>query len=611
MIKFFFPLLMSLMLLWGCAAQNPQPEATAETVASTVSPTEALPGYPKIRDDDVTQCWTLPADVTGFLPMGENLILFCGTESTTLRLLNTQSMEETACYPTGFVLMSENFTIRPHKSGISYFDTPAMETVVLDQALQEILRIPAPEAMLGTPLLSSDGQTLYYCTADAIRALDLRSGISRILKQAAYPVQGLSGLLLGDTVLQVSITETSGQWRTLFLSTETGQLLQSYDGNVNPVTSDSSYLASIGEGTLQSVLFGHIDGATMALHPRDWGRVSFLCNRFQAVTASPVIEGTTLDLYDLDTGKRTASLTLSGFSATGSVSQAADGKIWILSMQEETGASVLTLWDPAASATDDSTQYSTPLYSRENPDYDGLAACSLLAQEIGQKHGIEVLIYRDAVEQQPWDYDLEYEYQVPVLRRELERLDQRLDHFPDGFLQTLCEKFTALKICIVRSAVGSPASGSLTAVNAIQFRDGYDAYIVLTTDHNTEYALYHELCHLMDTVILAGSTAYDRWEALNPLGFQYDNDYLANRNRDGSAWLVEGQEYFVDTYAMSYAKEDRARILEYAMTEGNAQRFASPHLQKKLKLLCTGIREAFGLEKSTETFLWEQYLLDN
>ena len=28
----------------------------------------------------------------------------------------------------------------------------------------------------------------------------------------------------------------------------------------------------------------------------------------------------------------------------------------------------------------------------------------------------------------------------------------------------------------------------------------------------------------------------------------------------------------------------------------------------KLKMLCQGIREAFGLKKSPENFLWEQYL---
>ena len=59
---------------------------------------------------------------------------------------------------------------------------------------------------------------------------------------------------------------------------------------------------------------------------------------------------------------------------------------------------------------------------------------------------------------------------------------------------------------------------------------------------------------------------------------------------------------------MSYPKEDRARIMEYAMTSGNAILFESRTMQAKLLTLCQGIRDAFGLKKSPETFLWEQYL---
>ena len=54
--------------------------------------------------------------------------------------------------------------------------------------------------------------------------------------------------------------------------------------------------------------------------------------------------------------------------------------------------------------------------------------------------------------------------------------------------------------------------------------------------------------------------------------------------------------------------EDRARIMEYAMKPGNEEVFRSEYMQKKLKTLCTGIREAFGLKESSEQYLWEQYL---
>jgi hypothetical protein len=59
---------------------------------------------------------------------------------------------------------------------------------------------------------------------------------------------------------------------------------------------------------------------------------------------------------------------------------------------------------------------------------------------------------------------------------------------------------------------------------------------------------------------------------------------------------------------MSFPKEDRARIMEYAVMEGQEEVFSSDTMQKKLKTLCRGIRSAFGLSNVSEALLWEQYL---
>ena len=59
---------------------------------------------------------------------------------------------------------------------------------------------------------------------------------------------------------------------------------------------------------------------------------------------------------------------------------------------------------------------------------------------------------------------------------------------------------------------------------------------------------------------------------------------------------------------MSYPKEDRARMMEYAMTPGNESCFETETMQKKLRQLCIGIREAMELEDAADAFLWEQYL---
>ena len=59
---------------------------------------------------------------------------------------------------------------------------------------------------------------------------------------------------------------------------------------------------------------------------------------------------------------------------------------------------------------------------------------------------------------------------------------------------------------------------------------------------------------------------------------------------------------------MSYAREDRARIMEYAMLPGQAHLFQTEAMQAKLRCLSLGLRETFDLELYPEALPWEQYL---
>ncbi len=601
-------LLLAALLLTGCAAHNPLPAPKDATLTVSTMPSD-IPSEParclESRESGPLRIYETEKEVLGLLPMGQNLILFSGTDTTTLSLLDPGTGTIAAQHEPGFLLMPENSTLQQLDGGISYFSSTTMETVMLDQSLRQIRRIPAPTELAGFPLLSANGQTLFYCTATAIRALDLSSGISRILKEANYPVQGLSGLLLEDSVLQISITDNDGQWKTLFLSSETGQLLKECDGNVLPKTSGQHYFLETPEAPW-TILCGSAENTPYVFQPHSMDLGCFyLSASHQAVALYHSDRScTVLDLYDLQSSQRHAELIMEDARIPRNLCQTDDGTVWFLCYDDTS----LYSWDPRQSAVADSGFYGSTYYTRSNPDYDGLARCTLYAQELSTKYGINILIYKDATATEPWDYHLEYEYRADLLQRELESLDLYLSHFPAGFLQTLAEKFTALNICLVRSAEGSPESGSLEAVNGIQFLIDFDAYIVLSTSHDIQYALYHELSHLMETVVLTESSAYDRWDLLNPEGFQYDNDYTRNQERDGSPWMKAGAEYFIDSYAMSYAKEDRARLFEYAMTPGHEDLFASPNLQRKLQQMCLALRDAFGLEKSQETFLWEQYL---
>lgn len=67
------------------------------------------------------------------------------------------------------------------------------QTVVLDASLREITHIPAPEDLEGTPLLSRDRETLYYCTKAGIRAWNLETGIRRVTRRPDSAQQSVTG----------------------------------------------------------------------------------------------------------------------------------------------------------------------------------------------------------------------------------------------------------------------------------------------------------------------------------------------------------------------------------------------------------------------------------
>ena len=59
---------------------------------------------------------------------------------------------------------------------------------------------------------------------------------------------------------------------------------------------------------------------------------------------------------------------------------------------------------------------------------------------------------------------------------------------------------------------------------------------------------------------------------------------------------------------MTYRKEDRARIMEYAMADGYEASFRSETMQKKLRMRWLGIRQALGLETFEKPLRGEKYL---
>lgn len=611
-MKKAFCLMLACLMLGGCSAQ-PAPDTAAPTAQAAPAETEARPLY--VPEHPLEQSapgalriFPLRQKAHGLLVMGDNLLALCGSDTTVLTLLTGEDLVVTAAAELDFCLSEDDPSLQISSHGLSYYDPVRRETVILNDRLKDVSRIAAPEGLVGSPILSSDRTTLYYCTPTAIRAWNLETGIRRCVKELAYDAQELTGLHQEGTILQCRIA-ADGEERTLFLAADTGRLLREVTGDVILETRGSGYYASVPEGSVRLQLFGQSGEAPQLLTPGDiYADCHYLVNQQRVITVSQW-QSPTLDCYDLDSGLRIANLTIDGDYEFVSLAACEDDSVYLL-LNDHEGNGILCRWDICADAscTGDTQRYVGPRFTQDVPDTAALARCQAEASRIGKQFGIQVLIWDDPLRVMPWDYEFVPEYLAPVLSRELSELEKRLSDYPPEILAGIRQHFSDLTICLVRSIQGSPESGSLEKATGVQFyRDGC-AYIAIAVGKYAQRALYHELYHVMETRLLTDSTALDRWDALNPAGFSYDLDYAANRNRSGDEYLQPDTRSFIDTYSMSFPKEDRARIMECAMIDGNETLFRSTRMQAKLRCLSTAIREAYGLKKSTEVFRWEQYL---
>lgn len=604
-MKHLLALLLAAFLLTGCSGNQIASDSTlpTENAPAATAPAGLWNPFDPLEETTQGAVRVYPLDmdtVTGLFTMGESVLILSGEEATTLTRLEGGTLY--LSHQVTLDILLEPKDLQVTANAIQYQDPQRQQVVVLDGTLKEIRHIDLPENALGTALLSPDQDTLYYATDTAIKAWDLTQDIHRTVKELSMG-QVLTGLYWDGQILQCQ-TDSGVQ----LLSVRDGSLLWQGEDLTLQTYGDRFY-ATIPSGARSDLVFGQED-ENYALTPADlWGNATFLPRLHGGLSQSVLSEDTLrLDYYNLTTGRRQSCLPLSGTTLI-AADDTAEGWLYLLVKREEGFA--IFRWDTTAPALNDGTDYTGPYYTAQSPDHHGLLSCQAKADALGAQYGIQIRLWDDTEDLAPWDYAFETEYLVPVLEEALTQLETRLSQFPDGFLEKCAGNFSGLTICLVRSITGTPESRSLEGADGIEYLDGTQACIALAVGPTSEKALYHELYHVMETQILNKSTALDQWDKLNPADFDYTYDYAANESRMVGSWLDDDIRSFVDQYSMSYPKEDRARIFEYAMTAGNEGLFSASPLQYKLKQLCIGIREAFGLKKYPEELPWEQYLWDS
>lgn len=613
-------MLLLCLLLCGCAPEETMETSDAAIQEETQPVAEPTGSY---EADSALESKTRGAvrrytpripDGYAIATVGNNLAVFSGEERTCITLLSGENLYISAQTELDQWLHPEDISVQVTDRGISYFCGQTEEMVLLDTSLKEVARIALPGEPVGTPVLSADRKRVYYCTPESVRVLELESGISRMLLEISYAGQTVEGLLLEDTVIRCRLTDTDGQDTLLFLSAEDGAVLHETRKDVRVSTWKNRYYAMVPEGAMNALIFGTkgSDEEKMLI-PRDiTADAWFLESRNAVVTAAREEDGSVwVDAYDLTSGLRTATVEMEEDLPLYAVPAETAGQVYLLFAGE--GGTVICRWDTAAMACDDETVYTSTRYTRESPDTAGLEECRAYAEALGKLYGIRILLGEEATRVQPGEYTLETEYQVPIIRRDLERLSHLLAAYPERFLSAGADNTASgvIRVALVRSITAAPTTGSRATDLGAHYWAGEEPYIALAAGGFTEYTLYHELYHGMESKLFADSQIFYEWDNLNPESFRYDYHYRDWSDRTDSEYLEGENRAFIDSFSMTFPMEDRARIMEYAMTSGNEEYFRSETMQKKLYQLCLGIRKAFGLTKSEEVYLWEQYLQEH
>ena len=580
-------LLVALMLS-GCTRQPP-----AQPTESTPPPTEGVNelyaenSSMEQQTGGAVLTYELPDTYFGLSSMGANLLV---AGQNGLLVLAGERGEVVASLDT--TDLSPDSVMDTAATGMAYYLPDERQVVVRNPMLQSSTQVQMPENMVGEPVISLIKNEIFYSVGNEIRAMNITTGISRLIRQRSTATQMLLSDYFDGSMLRCVYAEGENDSQSEYISSETGAVLRENANDCTLFTRGNKFIGYWQDGSLLMSVFG-TRGETayrfLGENPQEDGSGQVALPAKNAVVNYKVTDsGLTLDFYDLQSGKRTAQVSLPGEKEPTKI-YSSGTYIWILS------GNMLYRWDVAKSPAQDETVYTGPLYTAQQPDTEGLAQCQAMADAMSAQYGVKLLIWQNAV-QKTGGYTVTAEHQTQVITAMLEQLQPVLAYFPEKFLQKTVEKGW-IRIALVRSIEES--------ADCVQFWEDGDSWILLPLQSKT--SVLEKMSYAIVSHVRGNSRDLDedRWIPLNPKEFVYTGN---NSALEKPEYLEGENRAFTDRLAMSYPHEDQSRMLYYAMVADNEEMFRSSVMQAKLLRLCMGIREAYGLQKNTNTFVWEQYL---
>lgn len=581
MKKRLIAVFLAVLMLAGCGNKAPAQEEPTEPTTGWYSQDSAVEAE---TGGAVRMYQVMTGTVTKLAMIGDHIALIEEGENTKITVV--EAKEGNVLGQTE--LDANAIGLQMVYNALAYYQSDTKEAVYLDYSLQEVSRFVLPDEVEGAPAFALDSSEVYYCVGQDIKAFDTSLNIVRPVRNHVCQTQRLTGVHFGGAVLSCEITLEDGSQNEVYLSSETGELLCKDEKLTQLTTNQTKFICARQEGVVRQIVFGTVDGEVGNMLIPQNVSVAPTVRAGGIATYQTDDSGTAeLAFYNTADGLKTAAVNVSGVGAINDAFADDDG-LWILAEQESVQS--LYYWTFDSSAITEDVVYSAPLYTPESPDEVGLKACQKRADEIANASFVDIKIWEDAYYDDT-DFTMIPEYQTVAINQIISELEQVLARYPERFLYKSTNNL--LRICIVRSVDGE--------LKGAQFRRGNNSYIVLSVGCNVRDEFDKALGYVINGRVLGRSPLLDTWSTLNPEGFAYGET-------TDEAYLTGENQAFPDATAMNSVSDDRAMVFYHAMKADNGAVFQSPIMQAKLKMLCQGIRDAWGWEGEIETYPWEQYL---
>ena len=496
---------------------------------------------------------------------------------------------------------------------------------VLDHRLQSIRVISLRNT---DGVFSHDGERYYYCEMGAIACHDLTNGTVTAVK-TAYDLrfQSIVGSHPTDDLLVVKaytdayrnstctaiFNPKSGHYKLLTTDVSSAYLFE--DKYLSPYVSTDSDKTSLLYGKLNNT-----DTQVLIDPPGNLDRCLW-------ISGSPYLLYDGVTLYRFTNSVAQCSLASSGIHAP------LTNVIYLLQENLLVGISgnELVMINPDALSFKKVTAVTyaegfTQLNNRipiefSNTAYNlkvatNLTDCRRFADRIEEEYGITILLSNECVIPCVYSgYDISptnslgyYERENAFINYTLQQLEETLARYPKGFFHQF------------RNAAGDGGIRVLLTgtINIALYTVGYqycshEWYNVVldVTGDSLDGTISHEIWHATEQLIQMRNPSVfsdSNWSTYNPDGFQYvpTEDY-----DDDVTYTPKGgnEVYFVRPYAKISAFEDRACLMEAVMCPeyyDTEKLLTSPHVRKKLQVLCDATRNAFN-SSSWKDVYWERY----